>query len=164
MIAKKKDTECVLESPKEKKVADIVSACFMVFVGLSMPAIFGAVAPAANTAAATASKLDWGTIGVHVIIITVLSNLGKMFPALCYRREADWRERLAIAVTMFPRGEVGAGVLVISLSYGIGGPMIIVAMCSLVLNLLLTGVFILIVRRLISGVAEKPGIVHKSSL
>ena len=59
---------------------------------------------------------------MHVIIITLISNLGKMFPVLCYRKEVCLKERLALSVAMFPRGEVGAGVLIISLSYGIGGP------------------------------------------
>lgn len=71
-----------------------------------------------------------------------------MFPAFCYRREAHWRERLACAIGMWPRGEVGAGVLIISLSYGIGGPIVTVAMLSLALNLLLTGVFIYAVKKL----------------
>ena len=57
---------------------------------------------------------------------------------------------------MWPRGEVGAGVLVLSLNYGIGGPIVTVAMLSLALNLALTGVFILIVRKLIDGVPEAP--------
>lgn len=83
----------------------------------------------------------------HVLLLTMLINLGKMFPAFCYRKEAHWRERLAVAIGMWPRGEVGAGVLVISLSYGIGGPIVTVAMLSLALNLLLTGVFIYIVKR-----------------
>jgi hypothetical protein len=55
---------------------------------------------------------------------------------------------LALAIGMWPRGEVGAGVLVISLSYGIGGPIVTVAMLSLALNLLLTGFFILVVKKL----------------
>ena len=46
--------------------------------------------------------------------------------------------------------------LVLSLSYGIGGPIVTVAMLSLALNLALTGVFILIVRKLIDGVPESP--------
>ena len=50
---------------------------------------------------------------------------------------------------MWPRGEVGAGVLVISIGYGIGGQIVTVAMLSLAFNLLLTGVFILIVRKLL---------------
>ena len=87
-------------------------------------------------------------IVLHVLLITALSNLGKMFPAVCYRKEAHWRERLAVAIGMWPRGEVGAGVLVISLSYGIGGPVVTVAMLSLALNLMLTGLFIFIVKRL----------------
>lgn len=92
--------------------------------------------------------LSWGSIAAHVLLVTLISNLGKMFPAFCYRREADWRERLAVAVGMWPRGEVGAGVLVISLSYGIGGPIVTIAMLSLALNLLLTGLFIYFVKRL----------------
>jgi Kef-type K+ transport system membrane component KefB len=93
---------------------------------------------------------------MHVLLITILSNLGKMFPAFCYRREAHWRHRLAVAIGMWPRGEVGAGVLVLSLSYGIGGPIVTVAMLSLALNLALTGVFIIVVKKLIAGTPEAP--------
>ena len=98
----------------------------------------------------TASQppMSWEWILLHVLLVTLISNLGKMFPAFCYRKEAHWRERLAVAVGMWPRGEVGAGVLVISLSYGIGGPIVTIAMLSLALNLLLTGVFIYFVKRL----------------
>jgi Kef-type K+ transport system membrane component KefB len=92
--------------------------------------------------------MAWPALIAHVLILTALINLGKMFPAFCYRKEAHWRERLAVAIGMWPRGEVGAGVLVISLSYGIGGPIVTVAMLSLALNLLLTGAFIYIVKRL----------------
>ena len=98
--------------------------------------------------------LTWAQIALHVLIVTVIANFGKMFPALCYRREAHWRERFAVAVGMWPRGEVGAGVLVISLSYGIGGPIVTIAMLSLALNLLLTGVFIYIVKRVTSPLPE----------
>lgn len=94
--------------------------------------------------------MGWELIFLHVLLITIISNIGKMFPALCYRQEAHWRERLAVAIGMWPRGEVGAGVLVISLSYGIGGPIVTIAMLSLALNLLLTGVFIYFVKRLTS--------------
>jgi hypothetical protein len=52
---------------------------------------------------------------------------------------------------MWPRGEVGAGVLLVSLGYGLGGPMILAAMLSLALNLILTGVFILLVKRLVAS-------------
>lgn len=94
--------------------------------------------------------MGWGTILLHVLGITFLANLGKMFPAFCYRKEASAKVRLALAIGMWPRGEVGAGVLVVSLSYGIGGPIVTIAMLSLALNLVLTGVFILIIRRLIA--------------
>lgn len=168
-----------LESPAEQRAATIVSACFMVLVGLSMPAIRGetvtpmleevvpvqtveeksALAFAGAPPAALAAKAafpGWGAIALHVLAITLLSNLGKMFPVFCYRREAHWRERLALAIGMFPRGEVGAGVLVISLSYGLGGTALTVAVLSLGVNLLLTGLFILWVKRLI-GWVERTG-------
>lgn len=110
------------------------------------------------TATVTGSQpsMGWGAIVVHVLVLSVISNIGKMFPAFCYRREAHWRHRLALAIGMWPRGEVGAGVLVLSISYGIGGPVVTAAMLSLALNLVLTGVFILIVKRLIDGVPEAP--------
>ena len=41
-----------------------------------------------------------------------------------------------------------------SLGYGLGGPMILAAMLSLALNLVLTGPFILLVHRLVTG--DKP--------
>jgi hypothetical protein len=177
-----------LERPAERRASTVVSAAFMLLVGLSMPAIFdgadaqhptpapatlhvaapgGAVDdatvhggdPAARYAATlTASQpnLGWGSIAMHVLLITLLSNLGKMFAAARYRKEAHWRHRLAVAIGMWPRGEVGAGILVLSLSYGIGGPIVTVAMLSLALNLALTGVFILIVKKLIDGVPERP--------
>ena len=178
----------VLDQPSERRAATIVSATFMVLVGLSMPSILEgpdaqhpAPAPEALHAAAPGSvvddptlhggepdarytttvtarqpSIDWSAILWHVLMLTFLSNLGKMFPAFCYRREAHWRHRLAVSVGMWPRGEVGAGVLVLSLSYGIGGPIVTVAMLSLALNLALTGVFIFIVRKLIDGVPETP--------
>ncbi len=51
----------------------------------------------------------------HVILITIVSNIGKCVPMLAYRDEATLRERLALSVGMFPRGEVGIGVLLVSL-------------------------------------------------
>ena len=104
-----------------------------------------------DTVTASQPSISWGAIAAHVLLLSALINVGKMFPVFCYRKEAHWKHRLAIAVGMWPRGEVGAGVLVLSLSYGIGGPIVTVAMLSLALNLLLTGVFIIIVKRLIGA-------------
>ena len=146
------------ESEIEQKVSTIVSGIFMVLVGLTMPAVFGDVSKAVGEVAATVTASQpfpgWDWIAFHVLMITIISNLGKMFPAFVYRKEAHWRERLAVAIGMWPRGEVGAGVLVLSISYGIGGPIVTVAMISLALNLLLTGVFIWFVKRLLRGVPE----------
>lgn len=140
------------ESPREQRVGTIVSGAFMLLVGLSMASVFAGVDVAsAQTKTVTAQQAipGFGMLIVHVLAVTLLANLGKMFPAFCYRREATWNERLALAIGIWPRGEVGAGVLVISISYGIGGPIVTVAALSLALNLLLTGVFIWIVRRLL---------------
>lgn len=138
------------ESTAEQRVSTIVAACFMVLVGLSMPAFLGGGATGASGALVAATPpTSWGQIAVHVLLITALANLGKMFCVFCYRREATFRERLAVAIGLWPRGEVGAGVLVLSISYGIGGPVVVVAMLSLALNLLLTGAFIVVIKRLL---------------
>lgn len=139
-------------APRERVVATTVSACFMLLVGLSMPAITetGPTNGAASSVSAGQEVLGWGSLILHTLAVTALSNVGKLFPLACYRREASVRERMALAVAMWPRGEVGAGVLVISVSYGLGGAMITVATLSLALNLLLTGPFILLVKRLLA--------------
>ncbi|MGA9525817.1 MAG: sodium:proton antiporter [Myxococcaceae bacterium] len=142
------------EAREDRRALSIVSGVFMVLVGLSMPQFGGTAAgPAVAQTSLTAQaggQPGWGTIALHVLAVTLISNLGKMFPTFCYRREASLRERLALSICLFPRGEVGAGVLVVSLSYGISGTATTVALLSLSLNLMLTGLFIFWVKRLIA--------------
>lgn len=149
LISRKPDEH----APGERRAGTAVTAAFLVLVGLSMPpftAAAGSVAAGGVTPAGIGGDWPgWGAVGVHVLWITVLSNLGKMFSLFCYRREATLRERLAVSVAMWPRGEVGVGVLVVSLSYGLGGPAVTVAMLSLTLNLACTGLFIAVVKALI---------------
>lgn len=116
-----------------------VKYLFMFLVGLSMPHL-------------DLHNLPVWVLGVHVLILTILSNLGKMFPSLCYRNEASLRERIALSVAMFPRGEVGAGVLLLAIHYDLDRWTITVGGLSLMLNLLLTGVFILVIFRLIKPI------------
>lgn len=146
-----------LESPKEQRVATVVSAAFMVLVGLSMPLFVGGTAAgsAGDTGTAQQPLLPLGELLLHVLLLTLLINIGKLMPAFCYRREAHWRERLAVAIGMCPRGEVGAGIILLSLSYGIGGPVVSVAVLSLALNLLLTPLFVSVVVKLVRGVGVK---------
>jgi len=131
----------------DEKVSFIVSMVFVFMVGFGMPAV--------SSQATGEAAMSAGELLFHVLMVTLLSNLGKMFPLLCYRAEATIRERLALSIGMWPRGEVGAGVLVIAVGHDVQGPMVSVAMLSLVLNLALTGVFIFAVRRLIAPAAAK---------
>ena len=143
----------VLHLPSESKVSFIISSLFMLLVGLSMPVIeginiFGNISD-------SSVELDWGLILIHVLVVTLLSNLGKMFPALVYRKEANLRQRLAVSFSMFPRGEVGAGVLIISIGYGINSMAVTVSVLSLSLNLMFTVFFIWIVKKLLKGYSRK---------
>lgn len=138
------------ESGVEQRVSTVVSAAFMVLVGLSMPGLASVASGGGET------WPGWGAVAAHVAVITLISNLGKMFPIFCYRREASWRERLALCIGMFPRGEVGAGVLVVSLSYGISREYVVVGVLALALNLLLTGVFIYWVKKLLGERIAQP--------
>lgn len=171
---------CVLAYPKgdeqelhklfhegwEKKVQKSISAVFIFLVGLSTPPILmGAeayqelqglrwwevLAETPRLIYESNKTLPISTILVHTFIITILSNVGKMFPAFCYSREASLRERLALALGMCPRGEVGAGIIVVSLSLvtDLESPIITIAMLSLALNLALTGPIIVCIRKLL---------------
>jgi len=142
----------------EERAGVVVSGAFMLLVGLTMPAAFG-------EHAAIKSNLSPWMLATHVLAVTLLANLGKMFACLCYRNEASLRERLAVSVAMFPRGEVGAGVLAVSLGYGIQGPLVTVAFMSLALNLVLTGGFIYGVKRLLrQGLGELLRSIYSSEL
>ena len=83
----------------------------------------------------------------HGIIVSLLSNIGKLVPLFFYR-DRMFEGRLALSVGMFTRGEVGAGIIFIALGYHIGGPALIISVLTLVLNLILTGGFVVWVKRL----------------
>ena len=117
----------------------------MLLAGMALPPIqFGGMAIAA--------------VALHVVLMTIVSNIGKCLPMAAYKNEATLRQRLALSIGMFPRGEVGIGVLLVSLeifrqqnmldSPAVQQSMTIGAL-SLALNLALTGLFILIVIRLL---------------
>ena len=150
------------ETKTEQRVSTLVSAAFMMLAGVSMPVLFadnptpiGSNGSGTETIAASLTLLVW-----HIVALTVLINVGKMVPAFCYRREAHWKERLAVALAMCPRGVIGAGIILLSLDYGIGGPIVSVAVLSLTVNLILTPVFIYAVNVLVRTV---PGVTRSSS-
>lgn len=120
----------------EIKLDHAIKYCFMFLVGMSLPKI-------------DLAGVSWQMLSLHVLALTILSNLGKCFPIFCYKNEASLRERIALSIGMFPRGEVGAGVLLVSISYGFTGFPLTVAALSLAVNLLLTGLFIMVILKLV---------------
>lgn len=139
-----------IDTRVEQRVATGVSFLFMLLVGMSMPLVTGAEADtAASAASVTASQpmMPWGILLLHVVAVSFLSNLGKLVPLFFYR-DRKLSERLALSVGMFTRGKVGAGVIFIALGYNLGGPALIISVLTLVLNLILTGGFVVWVKQL----------------
>ena len=67
------------------------------------------------------------------------ADLGKLFPAFCFRDEARLRTRIALAVGMMPRGEVCAGIIVNAIALdteGLLGPAITIAVLCLAVNMI----------------------------
>ncbi|MBO7220661.1 MAG: sodium:proton antiporter [Alistipes sp.] len=133
---------------QEERVSTGISLLFMLLVGMSMPLIDAASAQG-NSASIVASipMIGWGELAFHVLMVSLLSNIGKLVPMFFYR-DHSLTERLALSVGMFTRGEVGAGVIFIALGYNIGGPILLISILTLVLNLILTIGFVYWVKHL----------------
>ena len=132
-----------VDSPRERRASSGISFLFMFLVGLSMPLFLGMdAASAANASSVTGSQpmMSWGVIALHVVAVSFL-------PMFFYR-DRQWSERLALSIGMFTRGEVGAGVIFIAIGYNLGGPALVISVLTLVLNLILTGIFVVWVKRL----------------
>ena len=140
-----------IESRTEEKVSTAISYFFMFLVGVSMPQFIGLDmnSQPANPDSVTASlpMMSWGMIAVHVVVVSLLSNIGKLMP-LAFYRDRKFSERLALSIGMFTRGEVGAGVIFIAISYNLGGPLLLISVLTIVLNLILTGGFVILVNKL----------------
>lgn len=147
MVMKHKE----VESPVERKVASGISFLFMFLVGLSMPHFVGVNFAEAqegmHSVTGSQPMMPWGTLLMHVVAVSLLSNIGKLFPVLFYR-DRKFSERLALSIGMFTRGEVGAGIIFIALGYNLGGPALVISVLTIVLNLILTGIFVLWVKNL----------------
>lgn len=147
MIMKHKE----IDTPMERNVSTGISFLFMFLVGMSMPHFIGVnfAETQAGEYSVTGSQemIPWGVIALHVLIVSLLSNIGKLFPVFFYR-DRKFSERLALSIGMFTRGEVGAGVIFIALGYNLGGPALAISVLTIVLNLILTGIFVLWVKKL----------------
>lgn len=133
---------------QEERVSTAISLLFMLLVGMSMPLIDAAdVEKSSSSILGSVPMMPWGIFTFHVIMVSLLSNVGKLVPMLFYR-DRSLTERLALSVGMFTRGEVGAGVIFIALGYNIGGPILLISILTLVLNLILTIGFVYVVKYL----------------
>lgn len=135
------------ESKNDERITTAISLLFMLLVGMSMPHISASANSTGDSIMASQPMPSWGVIALHVLAVSVLSNVGKLVPMLFYRKHSI-KERLALSIGMFTRGEVGAGVIFIALGYNIGGAALLISVLTLVLNLILTGGFVLLVKRL----------------
>lgn len=138
----------------DEGITTAISLLFMLLVGMSMPQISASAHVTGSSIIASQPMPSWGVIALHVLAVSVLSNIGKLVPMLFYRNHSI-RERLALSIGMFTRGEVGAGVIFIALGYSIGGAALLISVLTLVLNLILTGGFVLIVKRLVRQTENK---------
>lgn len=140
-----------IDTKTEYKVSTAISFLFMFLVGVSMPVFFGidfaAQSAEASTITGAQPMMSWLMILTHVVIVSFLSNIGKLFPLFFYRDRRK-RERLALSIGMFTRGEVGAGIIFIALGYNLGGPALMISVLTIVFNLILTGIFVVWVEKL----------------
>ena len=142
------------ESKSDESITTAISMIFMLLVGMSMPQISASAHVAGGSIMASQPMPSWGIIALHVLVVSVLSNVGKLVPMLFYRNHSV-KERLALSIGMFTRGEVGAGVIFIALGYSIGGAALLISVLTLVFNLILTGGFVLIVKRLVANTPKE---------
>ena len=107
--------------------------------------------------------MEAGPLVLHVLAVSVLMIVGKMFPLCVYRDEANFKTRLALSLGMCPRGEVGAGVIVISLTFGIAGDAITIAVICLAINLVMSSFFIMAVKSLARSGSGRDGFMRRES-
>ena len=143
----------------DESVATIVSYLFMFLVGMSAPLFVGVDfgASAGDSVISQVGSMSWGEIALHVAVVTALSNIGKMVPMLFYR-DRSLTERLALSIGMFTRGEVGAGIIFVSIGYGLGGPLLAISLLTILTNLILTGGFVVLVKRLALKAESQSGV------
>lgn len=148
-----------IDNKAERVMTHGISMFFMLLVGMSMPAFIGKYAMLGGSETSTSilgsqPMMPMSIILIHVLVVSIISNIGKMVPLFFYRDRLI-EERLALSIGMFTRGEVGAGIIFIALGYNIGGPALIISVLSLVLNLILTGFFVIWVKKLALKAALK---------
>lgn len=156
-----KHDHSIISSRQEIRVSNVISYIFMLLVGISMPLFVGvdysALAEMTSSVINQIPMPGWDIILMHVFLVTLISNIGKLFPMFFYR-DRTIAERLAVSIGMFARGEVGAGVLFIAIGYHLGGVLLVVSVLAMCLNLLLTGIFIGFAKKLALKTTEETAV------
>lgn len=125
-----------------------ILALFMFLVGLQLPPLMHV----------SMQQMTFVELVGHVTVVTLLANIGKCPVIFFYPESRCWYEKMAVAISLFPRGEVGAGLLVLTIAYGIEGPAVVVSMLALSVNLMLTGFFVWVVHFLLDRSATQQSI------
>lgn len=165
-----------LKNIRQENFKLCISAVFMILVGLNMPSFINPDSVSASahrrlgaateynasydnqtegngSGSTTTPVVPVGTLIMHVVICSVLMNVGKMFPTFCYRSEVSFKTRLALSIGMMPRGEVCAGIIVNAIALGVTGTSITIAVLCLAVNMTCVSGFIFVAKTLSGGPA-----------
>eukprot|EP01062_Namystynia_karyoxenos_P029921 TRINITY_DN22403_c0_g1_i1.p1 TRINITY_DN22403_c0_g1~~TRINITY_DN22403_c0_g1_i1.p1 ORF type:complete len:911 (+),score=112.48 TRINITY_DN22403_c0_g1_i1:67-2799(+) len=163
-------TEEMVDEEELERVTAWVSAAFMVLVGLMVPPVWvpneddgvvplnGSDAGSFNSEAESGSGPEEILMSTeetvwHVFCVTLLMFVGKFFVICCYTKDTNLWGRLALALSLCPRGELAAGLILISIEhrgdYGIPKSVVTVTILALIVNMMLTGPMVALIRRLV---------------
>ena len=94
-----------IDTAAERRITTGISFLFMLLVGLSMPLVTGAPGDTAAATSVTGSQpmMPWGTLALHVLAVSLLSNLGKLSAAFLLPRPQDQRTPRPLDRHVHPR-------------------------------------------------------------
>ena len=134
------------------RVSTGISFFFMFLVGMSMPHFIGVNFAETHCGGIFGDRFAGNDVvgddSVSCGNCFFVVERGKAYVLCSFYRDRKLSERLALSIGMFTRGEVGAGIIFIALGYNLGGPALVISVLTLVLNLILTGIFVLWVKNL----------------
>lgn len=113
----------------KKRTELVLKVLFMFFVGILFPKLHF-------------EQFTFKEFVFDVVVVFILSNLGKCVAFFAYSKQASVKERLALSIGLFPRGELSLGIIALCIELGLHPKAIALAGFSLALNLCFKGVFV----------------------